>query len=145
MAVQATPLLRADKEFLVLLDDVPFKKAIHPSLRCAKCEKILKRPMQLIPCGHRQDTWFQMLFLDTIFILFLFPICFLCVLATCNKIPLTNFEAFCIVLALLRKGGRGGIGGRVWAKRSEWQSSGWAGQEVTLAIFRSRGNLVTRG
>ena len=75
-----------------------------------------------------------MLFLDTIFILFLFPICFLCVLATCNKIPLTKFEAFCIVLALLRKGGRGGIGGRVWAKRSECQSSGWGGQEVTLLL-----------
>ena len=73
-----------------------------------------------------------MLFLVTIFILFLFPICFLCVLATCNKIPLTKFEAFC--LALLRKGGGGGIGGRVWAKRSEWQSSGWGGQEVTLLL-----------
>ena len=53
MAVQATPLLRADKEFLVLLDNVPFKNEIHSSLLCAKCKKILKRPMQLIPCGHR--------------------------------------------------------------------------------------------
>ena len=75
-----------------------------------------------------------MLFLDTIFILFLFPICFLCVLTTCNKIPLTKFEAFCSVLALLQKGVRGGIGGRVWAKRSEWQSSGWGGQEVALLL-----------
>lgn len=53
MAIQGTPLLRADKEFLVLLDNVPFKKDVHDSLLCAKCRKILKRPMQLIPCGHR--------------------------------------------------------------------------------------------